>query len=339
MDSNPHADFAWGQAMEVDTLNVEHSSNSLCNLPVRGHNKFGLSTHMTRHTDSGLKQALRAYGRLMRLDRPIGTYLLMWPMLWALWLSSGGKPQEKIFIVFMLGVFLTRSAGCVINDFADRNFDGHVKRTQHRPLATGEATPLEAILLFIALVLLAFGLVLTLEPQVIQLSFVGVGLMVSYPFFKRFFPAPQFYMGLAFSWSIPMCFIAQTGQLPRLCWLLMAATLLWATAYDTMYAMVDREDDFKIGIKSSAILFGDADRAIIAVMQLMVLLALWLAGTELQLGSWYRLGLAAAASCALYQQYLIRDRQPDRCLQAFLNNNYFGLAIFSGIALNYLFKA
>ncbi len=294
---------------------------------------------MTRHTDSGLKQALRAYGRLMRLDRPIGTYLLMWPMLWALWLSSAGKPQEKIFIVFMLGVFLTRSAGCVINDFADRNFDGHVKRTQHRPLATGDATPLEAILLFIALVLLAFGLVLTLEPRVIQLSFVGVALMVSYPFFKRFFPAPQFYMGLAFSWSIPMCFIAQTGHLPRLCWLLMAATLLWATAYDTMYAMVDREDDLKIGIKSSAILFGDADLTIIAIMQLMVLLALWLAGTELQLGFWYRLGLAAAASCALYQQHLIRDRQPDRCLQAFLNNNYFGLAIFSGIALNYLFKA
>ena len=294
---------------------------------------------MTTRSDSGLMQALKAYGRLMRLDRPIGTYLLMWPMLWALWLSSAGKPQEKIFIVFMLGVFLTRSAGCVINDFADRHFDGHIKRTQHRPLATGEATPLEAILLFIALALLAFGLVLTLELRVIQMSFVGIALMVSYPFFKRFFPAPQFYMGLAFSWSIPMCFIAQTGQLPRLCWLLMAATLLWATAYDTMYAMVDREDDLKIGIKSSAILFGDADRFIIAVMQLMVLLALWLAGSELQLGPWYRLGLGAAACCALYQQYLIRHRQPDACFQAFLNNNYFGLSVFSGIALHYLFKA
>lgn len=286
-----------------------------------------------------LKQSLHAYGRLMRLDRPIGTYLLLWPMLWALWLASAGKPEEHVFIVFVLGVVLTRSAGCVINDFADRHLDGHVKRTHARPLATGEASPLEALLLFAALALLAFGLVLTLNIRVVQMSFVGVGLMVTYPFFKRFFPAPQFYMGLAFSWSIPMCFMAQTGQTPRLCWLLFAATVVWATAYDTMYAMVDRQDDLRIGIKSSAILFGDADRVIIGVLQLMALLALWLAGLELKLGSWYQLGLAAAACFALYQQWLIRHREPENCFKAFSNNNYYGLVIFVGIGLEYLFKA
>ena len=301
--------------------------------------RYRISSNDPVESRPGLKEALGAYSRLMRLDRPIGTFLLLWPMLWALWLATGGRPQEQVFIVFVLGVFLTRSAGCVINDFADRKFDGHVKRTQKRPLATGEVSPVEALLLFTALALLAFGLVLTLDVQVVQMSFIGIGLMVSYPFFKRFFPAPQFYMGLAFSWSIPMSFVAQTGSTPRLCWLLFAANILWAAAYDTMYAMVDREDDLRIGIKSSAILFGDADRVIIGAMQLMTLYALWLAGLELQLGGWYRTGLAAAACFALYQQYLIRRREPDDCLLAFLNNNYFGLAVFAGIALEYLFKA
>ena len=292
----------------------------------------------SHRSGSGLNQALSAYARLMRLDRPIGTYLLLWPMLWALWIASSGHPTEHVFIVFTLGVFLTRSAGCVINDFADRNFDGHVQRTQHRPLATGEVSPSEALLLFAALALLAFGLVLTLDKQVILMSLFGVVLMISYPFFKRFFPAPQFYMGLAFSWSIPMVFVAQTGATPRLSWLLFAATILWATAYDTMYAMADREDDLRIGIKSSAILFGDADRVIVGIMQLMTLLALWLAGMELKFGSWYRLGLAVAAGLALYQQRLIRGRLPESCLRAFLNNNYFGMVVFGGIALEYLFK-
>jgi 4-hydroxybenzoate polyprenyltransferase len=285
-----------------------------------------------------LQQAAGAYARLMRLDRPIGTFLLLWPTLWALWLSASGKPQQQVFIVFVLGVFLTRSAGCVINDFADRKFDGHVKRTQKRPMATGEVSPPEALLLFAALSLIAFGLVLTLDEKVVLMSFVGVALMASYPFFKRFFPAPQFYMGVAFSWSIPMSFVAQTGTTSRLCWLLFAASILWAAAYDTMYAMVDREDDLRIGIKSSAILFGDADRVIIGVMQLMTLYALWLAGTELGLSGWYRSGLATAACFALYQQYLIRRREPDDCLLAFLNNNYFGMCVFIGIALEYLFK-
>jgi 4-hydroxybenzoate polyprenyltransferase len=286
-----------------------------------------------------LKQALSAYARLMRLDRPIGTFLLLWPALWALWLSSGGKPQQQVFIVFVLGVLLTRSAGCVINDFADRKFDGHVKRTKARPMAMGEVSSPEALLLFGALALIAFGLVLTLDKQVVQMSFVGVFLMATYPFLKRFFPAPQFYMGVAFSWSIPMSFVAQTGSTSRLCWLLFAAAIVWAAAYDTMYAMVDREDDLRIGIKSSAILFGDADRVIIGAMQLMTLYALWLAGLELHLGGWYRSGLVAAGCFALYQQYLIRRRQPDDCLVAFLNNNYFGLAVFVGIALEYLFKS
>ena len=301
--------------------------------------RYRISSQWADRDQTDLKQALGAYARLMRLDRPIGTFLLLWPTLWAIWLASSGKPVQQVFIVFVLGVFLTRSAGCVINDFADRKFDGHVKRTKQRPLATGEVSSAEALLLFAALALIAFGLVMTLDKRVVQMSVIGVIIMISYPFFKRFFPAPQFYMGLAFSWSIPMSFIAQTGSTPRLCWLLFAASILWAAAYDTMYAMVDREDDLRIGIKSSAILFGDADRVIIGAMQLMTLYALWLAGKELQLGGWYRTGLLGAACFALYQQYLIRRREPDDCLVAFLNNNYFGLAVFVGIALEYLFKS
>lgn len=279
-----------------------------------------------------------AYARLMRLDRPIGSLLLLWPALWALWLASAGKPDEHVFIVFVLGVFLTRSAGCVINDFADRNFDAHVRRTRERPLATGEVDPKEALILFVGLALIAFGLVLTLSRAVVMMSLVGVGLMATYPFLKRFFPLPQFYMGAAFSWSIPMAYTALLNDTPRVSWVIFIAGVLWAAAYDTMYAMVDREDDLKIGIKSSAILFGDADRFIIGVMQLMCLFALWLVGRELQLGTWYRGGLGVAACLALYQQFLIRERKPELCFRAFLNNNYFGMAIFIGIALEYLFK-
>jgi len=294
--------------------------------------------HWPADLGPNLKRAFGVYARLMRLDRPIGTFLLLWPTLWALWLSSGGHPQQKAFIVFVLGVFLTRSAGCVINDFADRKFDAHVRRTRERPMATGEVSTPEALALFAALALVAFGLVLTLDVRVIKMSFIGVALMASYPFFKRFFPAPQFYMGVAFSWSIPMSFVAQSGDTPRLCWLLFTAGILWAAAYDTMYAMMDREDDLRLGIKSSAILFGDADRVIIGVMQLMTLYALWLAGKELQLGGWYQFGLGCAALFALFQQFLIRTRSPEACMRAFLNNNYFGMAVFIGIALEYLFR-
>jgi 4-hydroxybenzoate polyprenyltransferase len=281
---------------------------------------------------------MRGYAQVTRLDRPIGIWLLLWPVLWALWLSSGGRPDEHVFIVFVLGTVLTRSAGCAINDFADRNFDGHVLRTRNRPLVTGQVDPLEAIALCIGLGMIALGLALTLNQLTHLYAAVGGVLIVTYPFLKRFFPLPQFYLGAAFTWSVPMAFAAQTDAVPRLAWLLFIAGVLWTMAYDTMYAMVDRDDDRKLGIRSSAILFGDADRFIIGIMQLMTLFALWLAGRELQLGFWFGLGLAVAAMFALYQQFLIRNREPDGCFDAFLNNNYFGMAVFIGIALEYLFR-
>jgi 4-hydroxybenzoate polyprenyltransferase len=286
----------------------------------------------------GVAAKLRAYMQLVRLDRPIGIWLLLWPVLWALWLSSGGRPDPHVFIVFVLGVVLTRSAGCAINDFADRNFDAHVRRTRDRPLVTGQLDPIEAVALCAGLGLIALGLVLTLNRLTQLLALIGGVLVVTYPFFKRFFPLPQFYLGAAFTWSVPMAFAAQTQTVPRLAWLLFLAGLMWTMAYDTMYAMVDREDDRKLGIRSSAILFGDADRSIIGILQLMTLFALWLAGRELKLGLWYGLGLAVAAIFALYEQFLIRQRRPEDCFRAFLNNNYFGMAVFVGIALEYIFR-
>lgn len=278
------------------------------------------------------------YVRLMRLDRPIGIWLLLWPALWALWLSSEGRPDPHVFVVFVLGVVLMRSAGCVINDYADREFDPHVARTRDRPLAAGRVEPHEALTLFAGLGLIAFGLVLTLNNLTRLLALVGGLLTITYPFLKRFFPLPQMYLGAAFAWSVPMAYAAQTATVPRAAWLLFMAVTVWTAAYDTIYAMVDRQDDLKIGIRSSAILFGDADRFIIGVMQLMVLLALWLLGKQLELGVWYRTGLAAAAIFALYQQFLIRERRSPDCFRAFLNNNYFGMAVFVGIALDYLFR-
>jgi 4-hydroxybenzoate polyprenyltransferase len=280
----------------------------------------------------------RAYAQLTRLNRPIGTWLLLWPVLWALWLSSNGRPNQHVFIVFVLGVVLTRSAGCAINDYADRNFDGHVQRTRDRPLVTGQLDAIEAVALCIALGLIALGLVMTLNQLTQLLALIGGFMVVTYPFMKRFFPLPQFYLGAAFTWSVPMTFAAQTGEVTRLAWLLFISGLLWTMAYDTMYAMVDREDDRKLGIRSSALLFGDADRFIIGIMQLMSLLGLWFAGQELELGVWYRSGLGAAAIFALYQQILIRHRKPEDCFRAFLNNNYFGMAVFVGIALEYLWN-
>lgn len=278
------------------------------------------------------------YGRLMRLDRPIGTFLLLWPALWALWLASAGQPNPHVFVVFVLGVFLMRSAGCVINDYADRAIDPHVRRTRERPIAQGKVAPAEALVLFVSLALIALGLVLTLDRKTQQLALVGAVLTVTYPFFKRFFPIPQMYLGIAFAWSVPMAYVAQAGEISRIGWLLFMAAVVWTTAYDTMYAMVDREDDLKIGVRSSAVLFGDADRFIIGIMQLMTLLALWLVGRELTLDGWYLGGLAAAACFAFYQQWLIRDRVPEKCFRAFLNNNYFGMAVFIGILLEYVFR-
>jgi 4-hydroxybenzoate polyprenyltransferase len=287
----------------------------------------------------GMAAKGQGYARLTRLDRPIGIWLLLWPVLWALWLSSGGRPDPHVFIVFVLGVVLTRSAGCAMNDYADRNFDRHVARTRDRPLVTGQVDPIEALALCTGLGMVALGLAMTLNKITQLLTLVGAVLVLTYPFMKRFFPIPQLYLGIAFTWSVPMAFAAQTGTVPsRLAWVLFLAGLLWTMAYDTMYAMADREDDRRLGIRSSAILFGDADRFIVGAMQLMSLLALWLAGRELQLGLWYGLGLAFAAIFALYQQLLIRERKPDQCVRAFLNNNYFGMSVFIGIALDYLFK-
>ncbi len=279
---------------------------------------------------------LGPYLRLMRFDRPIGILLLLWPTLWALWIAGGGHPDAHVAVVFLLGVVLMRAAGCVINDYADRDFDPHVARTRGRPLASGEVAPREALVLFVILCLLAFALVLTLDRFTVLLSFVGAFLAATYPFVKRYSHLPQIYLGAAFGWAVPMVFAAQGGGLPREAWLLFIATVLWATAYDTMYAMVDREDDLKIGVKSTAILFGDADRLIIGIIQLMFFVVLLIVGEHLAMGFWYYLGLGLAAGLALYQQYLIRRREPAGCFRAFLNNNWLGAVIFAGIALDFL---
>ncbi|MGD2073328.1 MAG: 4-hydroxybenzoate octaprenyltransferase [Gammaproteobacteria bacterium] len=283
-----------------------------------------------------MKDRLVQYAHLMRLNRPIGIYLLLWPTLWALWIAGEGRPDLLVLCVFVVGVVLMRSAGCVINDYADRHFDPHVTRTRDRPLAAGRVTTREALTLFAVLCLVAFGLVLLMNRLTIWLSLVGVALAATYPFVKRYSHLPQMYLGAAFGWAVPMAFAAQTGDVPRVAWLLFVATVLWATAYDTMYGMVDREDDLKIGVKSTAILFGEADRAIVAVVQGLVLLALVLVGRAAGLGGYYYFGLLLAAILALYQQFLIREREPEHCFKAFLNNNWFGAAVFAGIVIDYL---
>ena len=277
------------------------------------------------------------YALLMRMNRPIGTYLLLWPTVWALWVAGQGNPDVGVTLVFVLGVVLMRSAGCVINDFADRDFDPHVARTHSRPIPAGQVTPREALILFVVLCVIAFALVLTMNWLTIGLSVGGAVLAAIYPFMKRHTYLPQVFLGLAFGWAIPMAFAAQTGEVPVVAWLLLIATVLWATAYDTMYAMVDIVDDLKIGVKSTAILFGDADRIIIGSIQLMFLLTMWVVGNKLELGLFYFLGLAVAAGLGVYQQYLIRFRDPEGCFKAFLNNHWFGAVIFAGLVLNYWF--
>ena len=299
--------------------------------------RIAASKFVTEHVPPAIETA-RNYALLIRLHRPIGALLLLWPALWALWMASDGRPDQHVFVVFVLGVFLTRSAGCAINDFADRNFDGHVRRTQDRPLATKRIQPAEALFVFAGLSLIALALALTLNPLAQKLALAGAVMIVTYPFFKRFFPAPQLYLGIAFGWSIPMAYAAQAGHMPPLAWLLFCAGVSWTAAYDTMYAMVDREDDLKIGIKSSAILFGEADRAMIGLLQAMCLLALVLAGRDLHRGVWFYGGLGVATIFAIYQQILIRNRNPPACFRAFINNNYFGMSVFFGIALDYIFR-
>jgi 4-hydroxybenzoate polyprenyltransferase len=284
-----------------------------------------------------LSRRFEEYVKLMRLDRPIGIWLLMWPALWALWIAGDGKPSPKILVVFVLGTVVMRSAGCVINDFVDRNVDPYVRRTRERPLAARRIGPVEALLLFGVLSLLALLLVTQLDMFTIQLAAIGAVLAVSYPFFKRFFPLPQLYLGAAFGWAVPMAYAAQTGFLPRLAWVLFMIAVLWAAVYDTLYAMVDRDDDLKIGVKSSAILFADMDRLLIGAMQAMMLFALLLVGRTLQFGDWYTAAVVAAAVFFVYQQWLIRKREPVKCLSAFTNNHYVGMAIFIGIVLEYVY--
>lgn len=280
-------------------------------------------------------ERLEQYAYLVRLDRPIGIYLLLWPTLWALWIAARGWPDLLVLFVFVCGVFLMRSAGCAINDFADRKIDPHVERTKDRPLAAGRVTATETLLVFASLSITAFLLVLLMNRLTIYMSFVGIALAATYPFAKRFHYMPQIHLGAAFGWAAPMAFTAQANEITPVTWLIFMATVLWATAYDTMYAMADREDDLKIGVKSTAILFGEADRLIVGLLQVMLMLDLYLIGQQSDLGLFYNLSLAIASGFAIYQQYLIKDRIAQKCFQAFLNNNWFGLVIFVGIFIDY----
>jgi len=277
------------------------------------------------------KDKLKLYWRLMRFDRPIGIFLLLWPALWALWIAGEGHLDLLVTSVIVLGVVLMRAAGCVINDYADRDIDPHVQRTQQRPIASGQVSASEALALFGCLCLLAFVLVLQLNRMTVLLSFVGVILAASYPFMKRYTYFPQAYLGLAFGWAVPMSFAAQTETIPEVAWLLYLATLFWALAYDTMYALADREDDLKIGVKSTAILFDGLDRVFIGMFQVFVLLLLYGVG-QMQGFKWpYYIGLLIAVGLSIYQQYLIRERQPAASIQAFLNNNWLGMVVFIGM--------
>ena len=278
---------------------------------------------------------LRDYLALTRLHKPIGIYLLLWPTLWALWIAAQGVPDGRVLVVFVLGTVLMRSAGCVINDYADREVDPHVARTQSRPLATGRVTTREALSLFALLCSASLALVLLLNALTVALSVIGLLLAVSYPFMKRFTHWPQFYLGVAFAWSVPMAFAAQTGAVPALGWLLFTAPVVWAGVYDTMYAMVDRDDDIVIGVKSTAVLLGNYDRLGIGVLQLVLFGLLWTVGWQAGLGGLYDLGLAVAAGLAVYHQYLIRRRERAACFKAFAHNHWLGLAVFAGIAADY----
>ncbi|MBT8130485.1 MAG: 4-hydroxybenzoate octaprenyltransferase [Gammaproteobacteria bacterium] len=283
-------------------------------------------------------ERLEQYAILVRLDRPIGILLLLWPTMISLWVAAEGWPDPLVLVVFILGVVLMRSAGCAINDYADRDIDGSVARTRNRPIVTGKVSDKEALAVFAVLSLCAFGLVLLMNRLTIMMSLVGVVLAASYPFMKRFHFLPQVHLGAAFGWTVPMAFTAQANELTPVTWLLFFATVLWTTAYDTMYAMADREDDLKIGVKSTAILFGPLDKKIIGVIQVMLIFDLLLIGQRAELSGFYYTGVAAATVLAAWQQYLIKDRDPALCFQAFLNNNWFGMVLFAGLVLDYQFK-
>jgi len=281
---------------------------------------------------------LHHYARLMRLHRPVGIWLLLWPTLWALWLAADGRPDQRLFLVFVAGVVVMRSAGCVINDWADRDFDGRVARTRVRPLASGAVSPAEALGLFAALSMVAIALALQLNRPAQLLAVAGGGLTVIYPFAKRFISAPQLVLGAAFGWSVPMAYAAVTGAIPRVAWLIFLAVVVWAVIYDTEYAMVDREDDMRAGIRSTAILFGSADVFVVSLLMVVLVLALALVGRLAQMGPWYFASLLAVSGLLLYQRRLIENRDPTRCFEAFMQSHLVGGAVFAGIALDYLFR-
>ena len=283
-----------------------------------------------------LRERLASYAILVRLNRPIGILLLLWPALWALWIAGAGQPPWQVVLIFILGVTLMRSAGCAINDYADRHIDGRVERTRHRPLAVGAISPKEALGVFAVLSLVAFGLVLQLNRVTVLMSFVAVALAALYPFMKRYTHLPQLVLGMAFGWAIPMAFTALPGSVPPLGWLLFIAAVTWALIYDTEYAMVDREDDLKIGVKSTAILFGRHDRLMIGLLQLCMTGILILVGVQAGLGGWYQAGVGAGLLLFLRQQYLLRRRDPAGAFRAFLDNNLYGMTIFAGLVLDYL---
>ncbi len=282
-----------------------------------------------------LKSRLVLYAELIRLNKPIGAYLLLWPTLWALAIAGQGSPDGWVLCVFILGVFLMRSAGCAINDYADRDIDRHVLRTRDRPLTSGKISEKEVLAVFASLCLLSFLLVLNLNNFTILLSLVGLALAATYPFMKRYHYLPQVHLGAAFGWAVPMAFAAQLDTVPKEGWLLYVAALIWAVAYDTMYSMVDREDDLTVGVKSTAILFGEYDRVMVALFQLLFLLTLVLIGQELEFTSPYYLGLGAAALLFAYQQFVIADRVPAHCFIAFLHNHWVGAVVFAGIIGHY----
>ena len=283
-----------------------------------------------------LQDRFEQYWLLARFNRPIGIYILLWPVLWALWVAADGFPDVLVLFVFCAGTVLMRAAGCIINDYADREFDPHVERTRQRPIAAGKVKPKEAVVLFCVLALSAFALVLLLNTMTIMLSFVGAFLAASYPFMKRYTHWPQAYLGMAFGWAVPMAFAAQTETIPLVAWIMYLAVALWSVIYDTMYAMVDIDDDLKIGVKSTAILFGSRDREIIALLQVIMFALLIMVGQLQALGLFYYLGLAVAAALSVYQQKLIFYHHKPDCFKAFLNSNWFGMAVFIGLFLDYL---
>jgi len=279
------------------------------------------------------------YSQLTRLDKPIGILLLLWPTLIALWIAAEGWPDPLVLFVFVSGVILMRSAGCAINDYADRHIDSKVERTKQRPLTSGKITEKEALIVFATLSLMAFILVLFMNTLTIWMSVGGIALAVSYPFMKRYHYLPQVHLGAAFGWAAPMAYTAQANEVTVVTWLIFLATILWATAYDTMYAMVDYDDDIKIGVKSTAVLFGNQDKLIIAAIQALLIFNLLIIGHRAELSGFYYLGVSAATVFAAYQQYLIKDRDRELCFKAFLNNNWFGLVLFIGVVLDYQFAA